>query len=269
MSSTPFFDTWEWDGIDWVQKLTTTNPGAPGGSMAYYPPQQRTVLFGGISKKETWEWDGSTWTQRFPGTNPPVASAMPLIYDTARQRIVFYGQGETWEWDGSNWSKRLTVTNPSGTDGSAYDIARDRIVTVGDVTYLHGPITRAGGQEVGVGCAGTNGIPLLTSNAPFLGSTRFDLDLVSARPSSGCSFFLADQQQNLALGAGCSVYVNGVIAALPVTTNAGGFATIRLAVPFEQSLRGVALYGQVVVLDPLGALGGFAFTGGRRLSIGD
>ena len=68
-------DTWEYDGVNWVQRSPASNPSARYyHAMAYDSARGVTVLFGGHDTRDrlndTWEWDGTNWTQRFPATKP-------------------------------------------------------------------------------------------------------------------------------------------------------------------------------------------------------
>ena len=66
----------------------------------------------------------------------PPAFGGPMVYDTARQRVVMLagstGTGvETWEWDGARWTRHPTPTQPPGGGVVAYDEARQRAVLFG------------------------------------------------------------------------------------------------------------------------------------------
>ncbi len=278
-------DTWEWNGAVWLQRTPATSPPARTFTeLAYDAARQRVVLFGGGNfgyvLADTWEWDGTSWTQRSPASSPTKRQSHAMAYDSARQRVVLQGGSDTnvigypclrdtWEWDGTVWIKRSPGGPSAGT--MAYDFARQRLVLFGNGpnTWLYGPITRATAQPIGVGCTGTKGPPLLTSNEPNLGNPAFLLDLLSARPASVCAFLLADRQQSLPLPGGCTVHVDGTLILLPALTNASGFATTSLAVPLDVALRGGAFYAQAMVIDPQGPVTGLAFSAGRKLVIGD
>src|SRR5262245_51651299 len=58
-------ETWEWDGVNWMQRMPQTRPwGRYGHAMAYDSDRGVTVLFGGSDfgspLGDTWEWDGTT-----------------------------------------------------------------------------------------------------------------------------------------------------------------------------------------------------------------
>jgi hypothetical protein len=109
----------------------------------------------------------------------------------------------------------------------------------------------------------------VTGSLPLLGAQALALDVVAARGQAPCAVLLASGSQNLQLGGGCTLHVAGAQVALPLATNAAGFATLQFPVPLDAGLRGGTAFGQGVVLDPLGAFAGLAFTGGLRLVVGD
>src|SRR5262249_58787461 len=80
-------DTWEWDGSNWFQRVTSPAPSARFlHALAYDSARGRTVLFAGIGASDTWEWDGGTWTLRSPATNPAARSGHALAFDSLRRR---------------------------------------------------------------------------------------------------------------------------------------------------------------------------------------
>jgi hypothetical protein len=126
-----FGDTWEYDGVNWVQALPANSPPARSEVfMAYDTGRARTVLFGGSGY--TWEYDGANWIQvTTASASPP--SRGKLVHDEARGRSVFFGIGassnETWEYDGVNWTQNTAATLPLRTDFAlAYDAWRGRTI---------------------------------------------------------------------------------------------------------------------------------------------
>ncbi len=132
-------DTWEWDGIRWVEKSRRGPSPRNGAAMAYDFRRQRVVLYGGNgASAETWEWDGWTWgrmdTEHTPGRFNSVMS-----YDADRGNIVRFGGwngdervGDTWSYDGRQW-KRLLGDGPAPRNHSAmvFDEARNVFVLFG------------------------------------------------------------------------------------------------------------------------------------------
>jgi hypothetical protein len=143
-------ETWEWDGTNWAQKTTNNLAGTPwpvrSTALAYHAARGKTVLFGGYSgthndnPPETWEWDGATWTKQTPTTTPPPDNAHALVYDSARQ-VVIYVSGRapgtnisTWEYSAAGqWTQRTTAVAPPRrrTPSLAYDSVRGVSVLFG------------------------------------------------------------------------------------------------------------------------------------------
>ncbi len=224
-------DTWEWNGVRWINIRTPVAPSprcAP--AMTYDPVRRRCVLFGGSDlrpRNDTWVYDGSTWTQLFP-QNSPGPRWSSLTWDDARQVAVLVGgfdgsrgfragsdqmvatgglwMSDTWEWDGSAWNQRLkriqTKRHPVAFYQSvAYDSRRQRSMTVvWDRTtrtcelLSYGPNTPASAGSFGSPCPGSSGTPALyTSTLPWVGFT-VTLSLSGAVP--GTSAVLTVGQSN-------------------------------------------------------------------------
>jgi hypothetical protein len=154
-------DTWEWDGVEWVEVSQSGPFKRRFTSMAYDSDRQRTLLFGGWPASylpdepgsimqdaplgDLWEWDGSAWHERVT-TMPLGRYAHEMAYDSNRDVTVMFGgrvsifgfESETWEFDGSGWVRKtnggtLSPTNPEkrGHHAMAYDSARQ-------VTWMFG-----------------------------------------------------------------------------------------------------------------------------------
>jgi hypothetical protein len=143
-----------------------------------------------------------------------------------------------------------------------------RLEPFGD-TWLYGNNVSASSQTIGSGCAGTNGRPVLVSGPPFLGNQDFVFDVLSARALAPVLVMIANDTQVLQLGGGCTFYLRGSVVPLFGASNATGFSSIRLAIPYDPSLRGVPAYAQGFVVDPLGSFANLAFTAGVWLVLGD
>lgn len=137
--------TWEWGGLEWVQRLPATSPPPLcGGSLAYDRARERVVMFGGMNvdgtwTADTWEWDGVDWTRRSPATSPSPRAEQGMAFDEARGRMVLFGGwngaalADVWEWDGTNWTERFPPLSPPPhrRPSMAYDQARRRVVVTG------------------------------------------------------------------------------------------------------------------------------------------
>ena len=102
-------ETWEWDGIKWMQRLKGQGPSKrTAHSMVFDSARGKTVLFAGAPSCEpmsdTWEWDGTSW-QEIPMTSPPPPRAeFYMAYDSLRNTTVVFGGWnevvaleDTWE----------------------------------------------------------------------------------------------------------------------------------------------------------------------------
>ncbi|MBI5762066.1 MAG: immunoglobulin domain-containing protein [Planctomycetes bacterium] len=139
-------DTWEWDGVDWNQKLPTSSPSPRSRhAMAYDSSRDVVVLFGGLASgnaTDVWEWDGSNWIQRTPVT--PIESRYfhAMAFDYRRKLTILCGGNagfggsthiETKGWDGVQWLNISTESDPPSRYGPAmvFDDAQDRVVMFG------------------------------------------------------------------------------------------------------------------------------------------
>ncbi len=106
---TPLGDTWEWDGVSWVQVATTGPAARFGHAMAYDSLRGRTLMFGSYWPyylPDTWEWDGATWTL-VNNSGPASLQDYAMAYDSQRGKVVLCGGGsqcETYEWHAGNTS---------------------------------------------------------------------------------------------------------------------------------------------------------------------
>jgi hypothetical protein len=153
-TTTPFDETWEYDGTDWALQSPAASPGGrniPG--MVYDSDREVMVLFGGQSLvsvlNDTWEYDGSTWAPVVTSTLPPGRVVYALAYDSVLEKVVMFGGlngftatvlGDTWEYDGTDWTEIFPVASPPATaaHGMSFDPSIRRTVMFGgfDSTFL-------------------------------------------------------------------------------------------------------------------------------------
>ena len=60
------WDTWIWNGSNWVQQQLTVSPSPRAhAGLAFHPALRGLLLFGGDLPQilDTWTWDGATWKQ--------------------------------------------------------------------------------------------------------------------------------------------------------------------------------------------------------------
>jgi Galactose oxidase, central domain len=140
-------DTWEWNGIDWIQVLSAVTPPARDRfTLSYDGAHQRVVLFGGFNPalggflNDTWEWSGSSWLPQFPSHSPP-ARASASMASRSGITILFSGQNgsiagpflsDTWAWNGTDWTPLCTAMPSARVDHAMqYDSDRGTIVLFG------------------------------------------------------------------------------------------------------------------------------------------
>lgn len=126
MLFSPWYGTWEWDGVRWTQREAQHYP-LYDPKIAYDANRRRLVLVArtAYEKSTTWEWDGTRW-ERIEAATPN--SYFPgLTFDAVRRCCVLIDGAQTasaqsrqpWEWDGSHWT--LAAPHPPGARiGTAY-----------------------------------------------------------------------------------------------------------------------------------------------------
>lgn len=142
-------DTWEYDGIDWVQRTPTASPPPQfGGWLGPDYASGRMLLCGGLSSPVpagAWHYDGTSWTSVTPApfyyhhsaslaTHPGRARVVALVPQTIGSTLV----NSTHEWDGTVWQTIPTAQLPPPRTGAAMTFVPARGTVV-----LHGG--RSGG----------------------------------------------------------------------------------------------------------------------------
>ncbi|MBL8756559.1 MAG: hypothetical protein JNK15_24910 [Planctomycetes bacterium] len=245
--------TWEYDGVDWVQKTTANAPltGYRTG-MVYDDYRGRLVLYGGYAsatvQQKTWEYDGNDWTQVGTGGPGKITEGYMAWLPTTGQTVYFAGSGptvvgtvnnETWTYSGAS----TAIAAPFGK---------------GCATSVGIPTLAAGSTPV----LGTNYL-LTAAGAPAvsIGVVIHGLDNLELSPGVYLPFDLG-----LAGIAGCGLEVRTdiTVVELPV---AGTF-THTFAVPNNPGLTGIALYSQVLLLDSLAPNGFGGMTNAMHAVLG-
>ncbi|MCX7013354.1 MAG: hypothetical protein NTW86_12500 [Candidatus Sumerlaeota bacterium] len=139
-STSPYSDTWEFDGSAWLQMSPAHNPGpASQHCLAYDPMRKRMVYFNAYPSPSTWEYDGIDWsavaTPHVPGVDPAAA----MEWCSALGKVVLFGEaagsgaGRTWTYDGTDWAPLSPAHSPAGRSGHGLvaDTARNRLVVFG------------------------------------------------------------------------------------------------------------------------------------------
>jgi hypothetical protein len=188
-------DTWEWNGVDWAPRPTPPVPPTMNHSMTYDTARGVLVFANSIlsASQGTWEWNGATWVPRGPC---PQGFGARIAYDTARERVVWYGGADgngvalpvgVWEWNGQAWTQRATAVSPPPRFWHvfAYEPAAAELVAFGgrddaqpslqqrkNDTWTLAPMFPATAIPFGTGCAGSAGVlELDTADRPWLGAT--------------------------------------------------------------------------------------------------
>jgi len=162
----PCGDTWEWDGVRWVERHPRRSPPPRWDhAMVYDPTRGRTVLFGGRSQEaplgDTWTWDGVDWRLHDLAPSPGPRPDAAMAWDPETERILLFGGGalafercgdephycgDTWAWDGAAWEQLHPQASPPARGGAAmgWDPAEGRLLLVAGLGYCW-----SGGRDVG------------------------------------------------------------------------------------------------------------------------
>jgi hypothetical protein len=144
--------TWSWNGSNWTQVSTTTDPNAGAGNpetIVYDAARAQTVFVGPTG---TWALDGTGWT-RVGGGGPALGgdylgpTNFVIADDQAQGVLLELGSsGDTWAWNGKAW----TALNPSVAppprrgEAFAYDPVRRQMVLFGGSAWDGSPGTWKG-----------------------------------------------------------------------------------------------------------------------------
>lgn len=270
--------TWEYDGQNWTLQNVGAAPLARyGAAMAFDIARGRVLLYGGttqsgVEQSDTWTYNGAQW-QLVPNSSAPGPRfTAQMVYDWGDSRCrLFGGSGATsiqtpddaWEFDGVNWTLTPGPYPPGRSEHAmAYDPVRDqsvmfggrRFFTVLDSTWTYGPRS----VPFGSGCAGGNGVPLLSTSPPRIGgSTAVTLQqLLPGATTALLAFGFTELDRNLldAFGLpGCGLY--STLDRIDPMTAVAGTATHAFAVPADPALAGFELVLTGVSLDPINAFG--------------
>jgi hypothetical protein len=161
-----------------------------------------------------------------------------------------------------------------------YETGQHRVmltgITASDPTdqWFYGIASPASLQTIGYACTGSRGVPILTSGMPYSGLASLLLDLSSVLPSSPCIFGLSALPDNTPVGGWLHPLPEGSDPTPAVMSNGYGFASLKLQVPSDPSLRGGGFHAQAFVVDPQGGPFpegslGLAFSRQLALVIGD
>lgn len=234
---TDYRNTWEFDGVNWVDRGVFATAPATGyrTGMVYDDARGRVVLYGGYSggaiQQKVWEYDGNTWTNVLAGVGPGRITEGYMAYSPTLQMSMYFG-------------------------GSGPTVAG----TVNNETWLYTGATTAIAAKYGAGCADSAGTPdLAPTTLPQLGGT-YQLDLANGSFSGLGVIVHGFSNSNWLLGslpadlssfgfAGCTLQASTDASLLLVVVN--GAASVSMSFPNDPGLANVPLYSQVLVLDSL------------------
>ena len=279
-------DLWSWNGTTWTNLIPNAASGSPPTrwhhAMAYDPPNNRLVLFGGSPSGggafgDTWAWTPALgWTQLFPQPPSPAARRYSQMqYDPSRGYVVLVAGSnasgtyfqDTWELRGAQWVLCAQTQPPPVRDNHAlvYDPDHERLylfggyLNPGEFWEAHNPWPAkfeplAGSVGCAVGAGGsTPTLGVLANsidNLPWLGS-MFRVTL-SNQPPTGfpLSVYLFGLPPAIAAPLpwpGCTLYSNFVFS--QVTISPAPHTNIGLDIPWQASLLGMEIVCQGGVLN--------------------
>jgi len=146
-------DTWEFNGLNWVQLNPTVSPPARfPGEMAWDPADESIVLFGGWNTtgganpsfyyNDTWEFSAGNWKQVTTSTAPSARTLTALA--TVPGGVLLFGGSDattvfndTWFFAGGNWTQLSVGAVPGDRTGAmlAYDAADQAAILFGGVNH--------------------------------------------------------------------------------------------------------------------------------------
>ncbi|MGE3173536.1 MAG: hypothetical protein AB7O97_13010 [Planctomycetota bacterium] len=271
-------ETWEYDGQNWTLQSVSAAPLARyAAAMAYDIARGQMVLYGGttqagIEQSDTWTYNGAQW-QLVPNSPAPgPRHAAQMVYDWRAGRCrLFGGYGassiqtheDAFEFDGATWTQTPGPYPPGRTEHAmAYDPVRDQTLLFGgrrffatlDSTWTYGPRS----VPFAFGCPGGNGVPLLTTSVPRVGTTT-TVALQQLLPAATSALLVfgfteLDRSRLDAFGLpGCSLY--STVDRIDAMPAAGGAAAHAFAVPPDPALAGFGLVLTGVSFDPINPFG--------------
>jgi len=136
----PYRDSWEWDGVAWVQVGDTSQASLHG--MVYDTARGVILRYGGhcgsfldVTTARLWERRFGVWAEPVLPYSAPPSGFILMAYDSFRDRTVLLDAwGATWELSGIKW---VQVAPPEAGPGlrsfsaMVYDSIRHRVVSFG------------------------------------------------------------------------------------------------------------------------------------------
>ncbi len=266
--STTLAETWEWDGVAWLQRSPSTiPPGDRYASMAFDGANGRCALRSGSS---LWSWDGTDWSPANLPALPLNSQYAQLVEDPIHQTLVLLHANATFAVQGNSW---VQVANRRGSNAT-FDLRRGAIVGIDSFgSFEFGDPAAATITPIGGGCAGSQGVALLHGEGPPRLGTTLTLH-VERVPTPFAALGM--------LGADVGSY-----AGLPLPIDLGPLGlpqcslvtaidavqgllspTWSFPIPASTTLLGAAFTVQAIVSDPGANPAAFVTSHGMRLRIG-
>lgn len=115
-SNNVYNHTWRWTKDGWVKIETSGGPAPRGGAQLHFNPRTKRVhLYGGFNPGEggrglkvhldEWSWNGTAWEEIKDPTQPPLVFPK-MVYDSARDRLVYFGQRTFQSQESEVWEKQ-------------------------------------------------------------------------------------------------------------------------------------------------------------------
>ncbi|HEX8169792.1 MAG TPA: kelch repeat-containing protein [Thermoanaerobaculia bacterium] len=152
---TSLFDTWEFDGTNWI-RYATDEPKVEKPLLTYDAARHEVIMVGtkdDLSKTTImYRYDGAahTWSPVAPAALPPCVNEAAMTFDESSNTIVLTGgvctittstSDEVWQWNGENWVKpTIPAAGRATGQAIAYDSLRGEVVTFGGTNaFAAGP----------------------------------------------------------------------------------------------------------------------------------
>lgn len=294
------YEMWKSDGVPAgsTTLLKDINPGS-AASLVFYP----RVAVGnklyfrandGLTGTELWVTDGTgAGTVQVKDINPGASSGFNAsifqLHRLGQGDLTFFAATdgttgtELWTSDGTaagttSVGDLLPGTGSGVATSFSWTIVGDNVLFAGasgpsGTELFSVSLAQLGVSEAvnfGTRCAGTGTPTIGTSGgSPFAGNSSFAVTLSNAAASAPAALFLNNALGNLPIGS-CTIYPS-LFPEIKVDTftNAGGSASVPLAIPAGTWNWGIQLYFQYVVIDIGGPILGLASTSDAlRIRIG-
>jgi hypothetical protein len=109
--------TWTLDAAGWTRLPSAEPNDRSGANMAYYPPNETVLLYGGYcldqpdtACHDTWVWSVDHWTELHLPFN--LSASAGLTYDAIDRVLVAPFGSRTYTWDGTEWTRHDNTADP-------------------------------------------------------------------------------------------------------------------------------------------------------------